>query len=93
MNCVSAPPELAEVLSPSQVRCFMDCQARWWFKHGLRYPDSPTGKIALGRAVHAALAQNFAQKIESYEDLPICGSHRTVPPSLGRRARTDGVSR
>jgi len=22
----------AELLSPSQVRCFMDCQIRWWFK-------------------------------------------------------------
>ena len=73
MNCVSASAELAAVLSPSQVRCFMDCQARWWFKHGLRYPDPPTGKIALGRAVHASLAQNFTQKMESYEDLPISG--------------------
>ncbi len=26
--------ELAEVLSPSQVRCFTDCQVRWWFKYG-----------------------------------------------------------
>jgi hypothetical protein len=51
----------------------MDCQARWWFKHGLRYPDPSTGNLALGRAVHAALSQNFAQKIESYEDLPVSG--------------------
>jgi CRISPR/Cas system-associated exonuclease Cas4 (RecB family) len=51
----------------------MDCQVRWWFKYGLRYPDLPSGKLALGRAVHAALAQNFEQKIESYEDLPISG--------------------
>jgi hypothetical protein len=29
--------------------------------------------MALGRAVHTALAENFAQKIESYEDLPIAG--------------------
>jgi hypothetical protein len=51
----------------------MDCQARWWFKHSLRYPDPPSGNMALGRAVHTALAENFAQKIESYEDLPIAG--------------------
>ena len=70
-TAIGTPP--SEVLSPSQVRCFMDCQARWWFKHGLRYPDPPTGKFALGRAVHAALGQNFAQKIETYEDLPIEG--------------------
>jgi CRISPR/Cas system-associated exonuclease Cas4 (RecB family) len=73
MNAVTAPIELAEVLSPTQLHCLMDCQVRWWFKYGLRYPDLPSGKLALGRAVHAALAQNFEQKIESYEDLPISG--------------------
>jgi CRISPR/Cas system-associated exonuclease Cas4 (RecB family) len=52
----------------------MDCQARWWFKYDLRYPDPPTGKFALGRAVHIALAQNFEQKIETYEDLPLPGA-------------------
>ena len=65
--------DLGDLLSPSQVRCFMDCQVRWWFKYGLKYPDPPTGKLALGRAVHAALAQNFAQKLDSYEDLPVSG--------------------
>ena len=73
MSAGAANAELAEVLSPSQVRCFMDCQARWWFKYGLRYPDPSNGNMALGRAVHAALAQNFAEKIESNEDLPITG--------------------
>ena len=65
--------DLADLLSPSQVRCFMDCQVRWWFKYGLRYPDPPNGKMALGRAVHAALTQNFAQKLDTYEDLPVPG--------------------
>jgi putative RecB family exonuclease len=73
MNTLLPPTELAEVLSPSQVRCFMDCQVRWWFKYGLRYPDPLTGNLALGRAVHAALAQNFEQKMQSYEDLPTLG--------------------
>ena len=65
--------DMAELLSPSQVRCFMDCQVRWWFKYGLKYPDPPTGKMVLGRAVHAALTQNFAQKLDTYEDLPVPG--------------------
>ena len=30
-----------EVLSPSQVRTFLDCQARWYFKYRERLPDSP----------------------------------------------------
>jgi len=62
-----------EVLSPSQVRCFMDCQMRWWFKYALKSPDPATGKMALGRAVHAALTQNFALKVETQEDLPVTG--------------------
>jgi hypothetical protein len=67
------PPGLGEVLSPTQVRCFMDCQARWWFKYGLKFADPPNGNLALGRAVHAALADNFGQKVETYEDLPLAG--------------------
>jgi RecB family exonuclease len=62
-----------QVLSPTQVRCFMDCHARWWFKYKLKQPDPPNGNLALGRAVHWALTQNFAQKIETYEDLPLSG--------------------
>jgi CRISPR/Cas system-associated exonuclease Cas4 (RecB family) len=73
MTCLSAPSGMADVLSASQVRCFMDCQARWWFKYRLRYQDPATGKLALGRAVHVALARNFEQKIDTYEDLPTPG--------------------
>ena len=69
----AASADLAAVLSPSQVRCFMECQTRWWFKYDLKQPDPPTSSLALGRAVHAALAHNFAQKVETYEDLPTPG--------------------
>jgi RecB family exonuclease len=65
--------ETASVLSPTQVRCFMDCHARWWFKYNLRQPDPPNGNLALGRAVHWSLTQNFLQKVETYEDLPLAG--------------------
>ena len=61
------------VLSPTQLRCFMDCHARWWFKYSLKEPDPPNGNLALGRAVHWALTRNFAQKVETYEDLPLSG--------------------
>ncbi len=63
----------AEILSPSQVRCFMDCQIRWWFKYGLKIPDGATGNMALGKAVHSALGENFAQKVETREDLATPG--------------------
>ena len=58
-------PHSGNILSPSQVRCFMDCQTRWWFKYGLKVPDAPTGNMALGKAVHSALGENFAQKVET----------------------------
>jgi hypothetical protein len=28
------------MLSPTQVRTFLDCSAKWWFRYGLRLPES-----------------------------------------------------
>ena len=70
---IAPVPSAAAVLSPTQVRCFMDCHARWWFKYTLKHPDPPNGNLALGRAVHWALTQNFAQKVETYEGLALSG--------------------
>jgi CRISPR/Cas system-associated exonuclease Cas4 (RecB family) len=61
------------VLSPTQVRTFMNCQVRWYFKYVEDRPDPQTSSLALGKAVHSAVAENFAQKIESKEDLPVTG--------------------
>jgi len=66
-------PGSSEALSPSQVRTFMDCQMRWWFKYGLKVPDPATANMALGRAVHSSLGENFAQKVDTREDLPTEG--------------------
>jgi CRISPR/Cas system-associated exonuclease Cas4 (RecB family) len=51
----------------------MDCQMRWWFKYGLKVPDLATANMALGRSVHSALGENFAQKVDTREDLPTEG--------------------
>ena len=68
-----AKPDLATVLSPSQVRCFFDCPARWWFKYGLQLPERKNGSLALGLAVHRALEVNFREKLETREDLETAG--------------------
>ena len=70
-----APPRAApgDVLSPSQVGNLMDCPYRWYGKYVLDLPDPPTGNLALGRAVHSALAENFSHKCETKEDLPTPG--------------------
>src|SRR5579862_6803940 len=62
-----------DVLSPSQVTNLMDCAYRWYGKYVLDLPDPPTGNLALGRAVHSALAANFREKCETKDDLPIPG--------------------
>ena len=61
--------KLGEVLSPAQVKTYLDCSARWWFKHGLLLPEPKTSSLALGLAIHGALEVNFRQKIETSEDL------------------------
>lgn len=68
-----ADTELASVLSPSQVRCFFDCPARWWFKYGLQLPERKNSSLALGLAVHQALEVNFREKLETQEDLETIG--------------------
>jgi len=68
-----AKEEIAAVLSPSQVRTFLDCQARWWFKYGLLLPETKSSSLALGLAVHRALELNFREKLESHEDLETAG--------------------
>jgi hypothetical protein len=63
--------ELGEVLSPSQLRTWMDCQARWAFKYLRELPEPSNSNLALGRAVHHAIGVNFHQKVESGIDLPV----------------------
>lgn len=60
---------LGSILSPSQVRTFTDCQSKWWYKYGLQLPDFRNGALAIGIAMHEAIAQNSRQKIESKQDL------------------------
>ena len=72
-RAVVAETEIGSVLSPSQVRCFFDCPARWWFKYGLHLPERKNSSLALGLAVHQALEVNFREKIETQEDLETTG--------------------
>jgi RecB family exonuclease len=61
--------DVAEVLSPSQTNAYLECGAKWFFKYFRSLPDVTDAKRALGKAVHAALAKNFRQKIETKKDL------------------------
>jgi len=72
-GAIAAKADPAPVLSPSQVRCFLDCPARWWFKYGLQLPERKNSSLALGLAVHQALEVNFREKLETHEDLDTIG--------------------
>jgi RecB family exonuclease len=64
--------ELGDVLSPSQVRQFLDCQARWWFRYGAKLPDPRNGNLALGSAVHKVHELFYRRKLhhEQPMDMP-----------------------
>src|ERR1039458_9411289 len=72
-GALAAKTDPAPVLSPSQVRCFLDCPARWWFKYRLQLPERKNSSLALGLAVHQALEVNFREKLETQEDLETTG--------------------
>ncbi|HZT29734.1 MAG TPA: PD-(D/E)XK nuclease family protein [Bryobacteraceae bacterium] len=44
--------DLGALLSPSQVRTYLDCPFKWWAKYGLGLPDPPNGSFVRGRVVH-----------------------------------------
>lgn len=61
------------ILSPSQVRTFLDCQARWWFKYRVQLPERNTSSLVLGLAIQRALKLNFRAKIGTREDPDTAG--------------------
>ncbi len=67
----NAAAGVAALLSPSQLKTFFDCQARWKFEKIDELPSRANANLAIGSAVHEALAYQFAQKISSGKDLPI----------------------
>ena len=58
-------------LSVSQVKTYLLCPLKYFYRYIQRLPAPPSSELVLGRAVHAALEVNFRQKIASHEDLPL----------------------
>jgi RecB family exonuclease len=55
--------DLGTVLSPSQVRTFRDCGAKWYYKYALGLPDPPNGSLVRGRVVHQMAEAFFRAKL------------------------------
>jgi RecB family exonuclease len=62
-----------DILSPSSNNQYRRCPAQWRFRHIDHLPDPPTGALTQGSAVHAAIAENFREKIETKRDMPLAG--------------------
>ncbi len=66
----SAACSAAEVLSPSQVNCWLDCPAKWYYRYQVRLPEIRNSNLGLGTAVDEALAWQFSEKARTREDKP-----------------------
>ncbi len=58
-------------LSVTQLRMYLRCPLQYYFRYvcGLKIP--PSGDVTLGRTVHETLEQNYRQKIQTRQDLPL----------------------
>jgi putative RecB family exonuclease len=73
--------DLGAVLSPSQVKSFLDCSARWWFKYGAGFPDPANGSLVRGRVVHR-MAEHYFRIVLANKDAR-GGPTRPDPNDLG----------
>ena len=62
-------------LSVSQVKLYLLCPLKYFYRYIKRLPAPPSSELTLGRSVHAALETNFRQKVTTQQDLPL--SHVT----------------
>ena len=82
-------PYIPEVLSPSSVNCYQSCSAKWYFRKVLQLPETRTGSLALGSAVHEAVGANFTQKIDTFEDLDYPGVRAVFHDAMERQLDGD----
>ena len=58
-------------LSVSQVKLYLLCPLKYYYRYIQRLPAPPSSALTLGRSVHAALETNFKQKITTQQDLSL----------------------
>ena len=69
MTDVAVTESLGDLLSPSQVNTYLTCPAKWYFRYLVGLSEPATGALAMGKAFHGTLAQNFRQKMSTGRDL------------------------
>jgi len=68
---MSVDEEPGEVLSPSQVNCYLECAARWYYRYLVGLPEPLNASLGLGRAVDNAVSHYYRAK----------GAERKEPPA------------
>ena len=58
-------------LSVSQVKLYLLCPLKYFYRYIQRLSAPPSSELTLGRSVHVALETNFRQKITTQHDLPL----------------------
>jgi putative RecB family exonuclease len=58
-------------LSVTQIRMYLRCPLQYFFRYVCDLKIPPGGDMMLGRTIHSALQENYQQKIESHQDLPL----------------------
>lgn len=59
------------VLSASSLQTYLRCPKQWYFAYVAEYRNPPSIKQVLGIAAHEAIEANMAQKVWTWEDLPV----------------------
>jgi RecB family exonuclease len=62
---------IPEVLSPSSLNRFSQCQVKWFYSKVLRLPEVRGAALALGSAVHDALLGNYRVKLDRGESMAV----------------------
>ena len=58
-------------LSVTQLKMFLRCPLQYYFRYIKELIIPPRSEVTLGKSIHRALEENYKQKIETKEDLPI----------------------
>lgn len=58
-------------LSVTQLKMYLRCPLQYFFRYACGLKTPPTGDLMLGRIVHDTLRENYRQKIQSRQDLPL----------------------
>jgi RecB family exonuclease len=93
MPAPAAPAtEVPTRLSPSSVNLWADCQYKFYCRKILKLPETRSAALALGTCVHAALIENYRQKIETKKDLFPAGARAIFTLALAEEVKSGEVA-